>query len=316
MNTHKKLLEDLISDILHTVENNELTINNTMSEIDIRIKLENMNEINETDSDNISIFSNVDSVVTSQESTIEDIWKTLPTYQYIKKIKIGNTYLPVNDFKLNCLVSNSNICIIGKMGSGKSWLCRNIIHHLDNKNKIPKIIISSSDRISSFYKNSFKDALVYYKYNNKILDALIDRQIKSMRINKNDKSYNPQALLVIDDCFVNNTSISSTLKIDTDMRTMLMNVRSYKLTCLWTMQYPLSLEPYIRNNFDYIFLFAVDNIITQRKLYRYYGNIFPSFSAFKTVFDVLTKDHSCMVISNSSNSNEFYNNIFWFKAKN
>jgi hypothetical protein len=80
------------------------------------------------------------------------------------------------------------------------------------------------------------------------------------------------------------------------------------------MQYPLNLTPEIRSNFDYIFLFA-DNLISNlKRIYDYYaGNIFPDFDSFLTVFDQLTKDYGCMIISNQ-NDLKGLDRIFWFRA--
>nr|QBK89233.1 MAG: packaging ATPase [Mimivirus LCMiAC02] len=344
-------LNTIVNDKLNTIINDKLNTiaNNKLLNIIANDKVNDIDDMSDANSIVTSVTTSVASSVAdsnefpyychlpgNNEPTIEDIWKTLPPSLTLPTDKSKGTKsvdfdgsslplalgrksrsdcgIPIRQFKLDYIVPNAHICIIGKRGSGKSWLCRNIMHHVDNKDQEPKIIIAPTDRMNPFYKNNFKKALIYYQYNDKILKALLGRQEKSVKYSKIIKrqTYNPGAFLIMDDCLA---SKGKWAKAEI-MRELLMNSRHYKLAYILTMQFPLGISPELRTNFDYIFLFADDFVNNQKRIYEHYGGMFPSFSAFKQVFNELTKDYGCMVIVNRGKRETFNDKVFWFKAKN
>jgi len=331
MRMYKQLLEELIHEKLNTIVNDKLDtiINDKLDDITGKLNdifNDKLNDIFTDKLNDIDDMSDVNSIATPEansnnEPNIENIWKTLPTSltlptdkpKNIQNINFDGNSFPIRNFKLDWLVPNAHICIIGKRGSGKSWLCRNIIHNVDNKNQEPKIIIAPTDRFSPFYKNNFKKSIIYHQYNEQILKALLGRQEKSVEFSKINKSYNPRAFLVMDDCLASKGRWRRKYQ---EINEVLMNGRHYQLMYMLTMQFPLGISPELRTNFDYVFLFADDFVNNQKRMYEHYGGMFPSFSAFKQVFGELTKDYGCMVIVNRGKRETFHDKVFWFKAKN
>jgi|SaaInlV_100m_DNA_6_1039743.scaffolds.fasta_scaffold32372_1 hypothetical protein len=80
------------------------------------------------------------------------------------------------------------------------------------------------------------------------------------------------------------------------------------------MQYSMDIGPELRNNFDFVFLFAEDAYSSRHKLFEHYGSIFPTFISFEKVFNQLTANYSCMVINNRSRDIDIMNRISWYKA--
>ena len=67
----------------------------------------------------------------------------------IKDVAYEGTRLSIKEFKLNYLKPNAAIAMIAKRGSGKSWVCRDIIKQ--NKDIPGGMIIAPTDKMSAFY---------------------------------------------------------------------------------------------------------------------------------------------------------------------
>ena len=93
-----------------------------------------------------------------------------------------------------------------------------------------------------------------------------------------------------------------------------MNGRHYKLMFILTMQFALGIPPNLRTNIDYVFILR-DNVTSNRKrLYDHYAGMFPTFEMFCTVMDKCTQNYECIVIDNSTRSNNIEEQVFWYKA--
>ena len=79
-----------------------------------------------------------------------------------KSVVVGKTKLEIREFKLNNMKDNAAIAMIAKRGSGKSWICRDIIRQ---KTDIPGgMIISPTDKMNSFYRDFFPDLYIHYDF--------------------------------------------------------------------------------------------------------------------------------------------------------
>lgn len=229
-----------------------------------------------------------------------------------KNIDLDGTSIPIQKFKLESMCPNPSICMIAKRASGKSWVCRALLHHFRN---IPVgIIIAPTDKMSSFYGKFFPGAYIYYEYKSEIIENLMARQ--KIMIAKAKKKYlegkkcDPRAILLMDDCL---SSKGSWMR-DKPIMQLFFDGRHYQIMYILTMQFPLGISPELRSNFDYIFLLADDFCSNQKRLYEHYAGMFPHFNAFRDVFIELTVDYGSMVISNRGSRKNFLEKIFYFKA--
>lgn len=71
----------------------------------------------------------------------------------------------------------------------------------------------------------------------------------------------------------------------------------------------ISINKEYRDKFDYIFIFKTVDIDERNRLYKYYGQIFPSFSDFEEAMNKHCNDYNCLVISTKENG------IFSYKAR-
>lgn len=88
----------------------------------------------------------------------------------------------------------------------------------------------------------------------------------------------------------------------------------YIFTILST-QYALDIDPGLRMNADYVFVFNDIDRNSRKRLYENFFGIFPSQSAFDKVMDVCTEDYRCLVLHRRSPSNKIEDRVFWYKAR-
>lgn len=221
----------------------------------------------------------------------------------------------INEFDLNSMVPNPSILIIGKKGSGKSYLVRNLLNHFHNEQHIPGgVVISPSELMSSFYKDFFPDLYIHHNLDDTILKKILARQSimidRSNKAKSNGLELDPRAVLIMDDCLSQKKSWASNVNI----QEIVMNGRHHHLQYIVTMQTPLGITPDMRLNFDYIFLLQNDLPCNRKILWDNYGGMFPTLASFEKVFSTCTENYSTMVIDNRKPSDNIYDKAFWFKA--
>ena len=233
-----------------------------------------------------------------------------------KKIAIQGRDLPIRTFKLSWFCKEPIICMIAKRGSGKSWVCRDILNYLNKKSPYG-VIISPTDHVNPFYEKFFCGLYIHNEYTPDILDKIFYRQQKlKKKLDekiKQKKKINIGTILLMDDCLSGKKKWIN----EENIRKVFFNGRHSKLTFILTMQYPLGIPPDLRSNFDYIFLLADDSYNNQKKLYDNYASFFPNVNAFRQVFNELTSDYGCMVIVNTNRGGsrkDLWDKIFWYRA--
>jgi hypothetical protein len=232
-----------------------------------------------------------------------------------KSINMEGNNLPIREFKLEWLCDNPSIALIAKRGSGKSWVCQELIKFFMEDRRYPgSIIIAPTDKMTEFYSEHFPDLYIHYKYKSEIIQKVLFRQEKIIEKEKTKakegKKINPRMALLMDDCLGD----ASSWKNDPPVEEMLFNGRHYKITYILTMQDPKGVPPKIRGNFDYIFMLADDFHSKIKKMHEEYAGMFPTLALFKTVFKELTKKYGCMVIVNRGSRDNLLDKVFWFKS--
>lgn len=199
----------------------------------------------------------------------------------------------------------SNELLIGKRGSGKSWLSRSLIRHAQIANE-NIYVFSPTDKLSGFYKMSFPGAHVYHEYDPMEIDKIMKEQAK--RLAMGGKS---RISIILDDCLFSKIEWTKY----PELRELVMNARCYNIKLIMLMQFPMGIPPDLRSNFDRIFLFRDYFISNQNRLYEHYTGMFPTFSTFRQVFLSLTKEnYRCMVIINRGSQTHILDKIFHYKA--
>ena len=203
--------------------------------------------------------------------------------------------------------------MIGKRGTGKSFLVRAICNYF--KDKMPFIVICPTEKLNNDYVKFIPGAYIYENYQGEIVEKIMYRQQilleKKKKYQEEGKNINARVFIIMDDCL----SSKGAWMRDPLVYELLFNGRHYHITYILTMQYVLGISPELRGNFDYIFLLADDVVDNVKKLHKYYAGMFPNFKSFQDTFNELTKDRGCMVIVNTGVRNDMSDKIFKFKAK-
>ena len=77
-------------------------------------------------------------------------------------INLDGRSMPIKKFCLDTMAQHASICMIAKRGSGKSWVCRDILQHFSD---VPGgVIIAPTDEMNCFYGKFYPDLFIHYKY--------------------------------------------------------------------------------------------------------------------------------------------------------
>jgi len=232
----------------------------------------------------------------------------------VKKVTVDGNSVPLREFDLNTMPENPSIIMIAKRGSGKSWVCRSLLKHFKD---IPGgVIISKTDRMSSFYGEFFPELFIHYEYSSELIDSILYRQQKMIHKQKEKakigKKIDPRAILIMDDCLASKGAWAT----DPTFAEIMYNGRHYRIMYILTMQFALGIKPEMRGQVDVVMLLSEDFYSNQKRIYEHYAGIFPTFQAFRNVFMDVTSDYGCMVLVNRGPQGDFLDKVFWYKAKN
>ena len=211
-------------------------------------------------------------------------------------------------------ISSDKVCVfIGKRETGKSFLVKDLLYYHRN---IPLgTVISGTESANCFYGNIIPSLFIHDQYTPEIVGNALKRQkIVVKKINKEKESYgksniDPRAFLILDDCLYDQSWIR-----DSNIRSLFMNGRHYKILFIITMQYALGIPPSLRTNIDYVFILRENYVSNRKRLYEHYAGMFPTFEIFCQVMDQCTEDYNCLVINNNAKSNKLEDQVFWYKA--
>lgn len=214
---------------------------------------------------------------------------------------------PKNIEKRRTIGSGPATCVfIGKRGTGKSTLVADILYHI---RKIPAgVAISATEDGNAYYSTFIPDILIHSEYKPEVIQQVVNRQKKVIK--KGSDPNDNDVFVLLDDCMYDKRMIR-----DTNIRGIFMNGRHWRITFLLTMQYCMDLPPDLRANIDYIFVLRENIIQNQEKIYKNFFGIFPSFSIFQEVLNSCTEGFECLVLDNTSKSNNIQDCVFWYKAK-
>lgn len=195
------------------------------------------------------------------------------------------------------------IVVIGKAGSGKSTVIRDIIASKSHLIPVAQIFSGTEDS-NHTYSQFIPDVCIHNKLDFKALEQFKVRQ----KIAGKYLKY-PYAIQVIDDCTDDPKLLKKPIIQD-----IYKNGRHWYMLQILSLQYCLDIPPAIRNNYDYAFIFKENIIATREKLHKYFGACVHKFSDFNTLLDQITGDYTALVIKNSASATTPEECLFWYKA--
>ena len=195
------------------------------------------------------------------------------------------------------------IVVIGKAGSGKSSLIKDIIASKSHIIPVAQVFSGTEDS-NGTYASFMPDVCIHNKLDFKALEQFKTRQ----KIAGKYLKY-PYAINIIDDCTDDPKLLKKPIIQD-----VYKNGRHWYMLHILSLQYCLDIPPAIRNNYDYAFIFKENIIATREKLHKYFGACVHKFSDFNALLDQITGDYTALVIKNSASATTAEECLFWYKA--
>ncbi len=199
----------------------------------------------------------------------------------------------------------SKIAIIGKPGSGKSYLMRDLLWSKSDIFPAGKVVSGTEDS-NHFYETIFPPTMI----DNKLEIETIQNFIRRQKIAKNYIPEHAWALLILDDCMDD-----PILWRHQVFQSLLKNGRHWKLLLMICMQYAMDILPALRICIDGVFIFRESNVKFRKILFENYAGIFGDFKMFCAAMDAITDDNTALYIDNRSTSNNIEECAFWYRAR-
>jgi hypothetical protein len=208
--------------------------------------------------------------------------------------------------------SPPTIVIIGKRGTGKSTLIKDLLWHM---RKTPLFVcMSGTEEGNGFYGKFIHPLCVHDGYKPEIISNIISQQRHKMKkcikekVEPNTKP-NLGVGILLDDC-----GYDKKIMKQKDIYFLFMNGRHYKICFIVSLQYMMGMPPDLRTNIDFVFCLRENISSNQKRLYDNFFGCFSKFSHFQETFNACTNNHECIVLDNTSKSTKIEDCVFYYKA--
>jgi hypothetical protein len=221
--------------------------------------------------------------------------------------------LRLSKFNMALIPDDCVVLFIGRRGTGKSWLIKDLLWH---KQRFPiGTVISGTEGANAFYGSIVPSLFIHEEFNSSIISNVLKRQdaiTKQIRKEKERgiaSAIDRRAFICMDDCLYDNKWIG-----DKYVRSLFMNGRHYGLLYILAIQYVMGIPPVLRGQVDYVFILRENQVSARRRIYEQFAGIFPTFELFCQIMDQCTENYECLVIHNGSKTNRLEDCVFWYKA--
>lgn len=200
--------------------------------------------------------------------------------------------LYIQKFDISNIKNYSNILIIGKRGTGKTTLIKNLLTTYHDETKT---IVSCTEESDSFYTNLLRDS-AQISSSTDIIDSCVQTTQQTYKSEQ-------KSLLIVDGCNYYKRSF-----IDSKLKPIFFNRRHYNISLIMTLQYSM-ISPQLRANTDYIFIFNDKHVCDRKRLFDQYAkHIIGSYQVFSAIMDSL-QAFECIVIDNTPHFSETFGAI-------
>lgn len=197
------------------------------------------------------------------------------------------------------------IIIIGKRGTGKTYLLRDLLYSF---RKTPAgMMMTGSEASAEMFSEFFPESFIFDEVD---IDRIENIVCNQQRLRKNKTPGDYSSLLLFDDCGYDKSITRQKI-----IKKIFCNGRHLKILLIMTIQYCKDIPPDLRSNADYVFILKDNVQAAKKKIWTEYAGIIPDFKTFESIMNKCTEDRGALVIDNTTTSNEIEDNIFWYKAR-
>lgn len=210
--------------------------------------------------------------------------------------------LNIRPFTPSSLKPDATVLLLGKRGTGKSTLLRDLMYHVRDHFQFG-IAMSPTEESNEMFSAVLPRSCVYTDFSEEAVGRILRYQKKTVR------NGGRNMFVIMDDCAYDTRTFKNK-----NIREVFMNGRHRKIFIINAVQYMMDVPSFLRGQVDYVFAMR-DNIIDQReKLWKFFFGMFPEYKDFAAVMDQCTEGHNCMVLNNTVRSNRIEDCIFWYCA--
>jgi molybdopterin-guanine dinucleotide biosynthesis protein len=199
----------------------------------------------------------------------------------------------------------ATVQFIGKRGSGKSTLIKDILYHNRDKFRFG-IGMSPTDEATNDMASIMPRSCIYNTFEESAIETMLETQRMSVKKHPERKN---NMFCVIDDCAYDSKAFRTKA-----IRESFMNGRHRKMFVMNAVQYMMDMPANLRGQIDYIFAMQDTNHDQKEKLWKYFFGIFPDYKSFNTVFESCTEGFGCIVMDTTVRSNKIDDCVFHYKA--
>ena len=216
--------------------------------------------------------------------------------------------LRLKKFDMSKIGNNKVIVFIGKRNSGKSCL---VLDYLSHNLDIPVgMVISPTDAFNQTFKGKVPDMFIHNEITPELLQSFLDRQERQSKKAVEDKTIDPRAFLILDDCMADAQSWIN----DRTIRYLFMNGRHVHTTLIITLQDPVGIPPRLRSNIDYVFVCKETNRQNRKKIYEMYAGMFHDFKLFEDTMLQCCENFTSLVLFKNSQSYKLDDQVYHYRA--
>lgn len=211
--------------------------------------------------------------------------------------------LEIKKFDCSKLTQFATVMCIGKRGTGKTTLIRDIMSHMAKRLDFG-IAMCGTEETARDMGEFIPPSCIYNDFSAEALDVLLKHQKKTIMAGRYKKTF-----LIMDDTLYDKSTLRSK-----NMRMLFMNGRHRKIFYLCAVQYLMDIPPDLRSNVDFVFALKENIIGNREKLWKCFFGMFSDYKEFSTVMDECTAGYDCMVLDNTVRSNNVMDCVFWYRA--
>jgi energy-coupling factor transporter ATP-binding protein EcfA2 len=211
--------------------------------------------------------------------------------------------IKIRKFDPSTIKKDAVVLLIGKRGSGKSTLMKDIMYHMRDKLDFG-VAMSPTEETTESLGTYVPRSCIYNSYSSAALDVMLELQRQQVRKGRFKNVY-----VLMDDCMYDNKVMKGV-----NMRQLFMNGRHRKIFYMNCVQYMMDMPAALRSQVDYVFALKENIISSREKLWKFFFGMFQDFNDFNKVMNECTQNFECIVLDNTTRSNDPSDSIYWYRA--